>query len=255
MLSTAVRWQLIEYNPCDRVKVPKTDKKSKKVRCFTIEQTQVFLEALERSYPVTRKPHTRKNASRKESTVKEYVQPYQLPTQLILFFNLAVFVGPRRSELVALTWNDIDYESGTLSIDKATVTADNEVYTKAPKNETSERTLTLPRSVIEMMKRYRIEQQEYRLPIGDQWIGKDYIFIQWNGAQMHPDTPYKAFKKFIERYNSTIENESDKLPNITLHDLRHTSATLLIADTLDIRTVANRLGHAQTSTTLNIYAT
>ena len=58
MLSTAVRWQLIKYNPCDRVKVPMTDKKSKKIRSFTIEQTQAFLEAIDRSYPVARKPHT-----------------------------------------------------------------------------------------------------------------------------------------------------------------------------------------------------
>ncbi len=71
---------------------------------------------------------------------------------------------------------------------------------------------------------------------------------------MYPDTPYKAFKKFIKRYNATIENEDDKLPEITLHDLRHTSATLLIADNVDVKTVSNRLGHAQTSTTMNIYA-
>lgn len=105
-----------------------------------------------------------------------------------------------------------------------------------------------------MRKRYRIEQQEYRLSIGDQWKGDDYVFIQWDGSQVYPDTPYKAFKKFLKRYNDTIENEEDKLPEITLHDLGHTSATLLIADNVDVKTVSNRLCHAQTSTTMNIYA-
>lgn len=255
MLSKAVQWQLIEYNPCDRVKAPKTQKKSKSVKNFTIEETQVFLEAIERSYPITHKSHNRKDANGNDLPVKEYIQLYKLPTQLIVFFNLAIFSGSRRSELIALTWHDIDFDNGTMSIDKATVSADSEVYTKQPKNETSERFLALPESVMNLLKRYRIEQQEYRLSLGDQWKGDDFVFIQWDGSQMYPDTPYKAFKKFLKRYNSTVENEEDKLPEITLHDLRHTSATLLIADNMDVRTVSNRLGHAQTSTTMNIYAT
>lgn len=71
---------------------------------------------------------------------------------------------------------------------------------------------------------------------------------------MHPDTPYKTFKRIIKRYNSTVENESDKLPDIPLHGLRHTSATLLISQNVDVKTVSNRLGHAQTSTTMDIYS-
>ena len=76
-------------------------------------------------------------------------------------------------------------------------------------------------------------------------------------------TPYHAFKKFLARYNAKIEadtnlSEEEKaaalLPNISFHGLRHTSATLLIFGHVDVRTVAARLGHAQTSTTLNIYA-
>lgn len=62
---------------------------------------------------------------------------------------------------------------------------------------------------------------------------------------MHPDTITKRFRQFLEDKN---------LPHITFHSLRHTHATLLIAQGLDVRTVSNRLGHAQTSTTLNIYA-
>lgn len=105
-----------------------------------------------------------------------------------------------------------------------------------------------------MLKSYHKEQMEYRLSLDDQWKGDNYIFIQWDGSQMHPDTPYKKFKTIIKRYNETVGSEADKLPDITLHGLRHTSATLLIADNVDIRTVSNPLGHAQTSTTLNIYA-
>ncbi|WP_184090977.1 tyrosine-type recombinase/integrase [Anaerocolumna cellulosilytica] len=67
-------------------------------------------------------------------------------------------------------------------------------------------------------------------------------------------TPYQTFKDIIHKYNATIEDESLKLPNIPLHGLRHTSATVLISEDVDVRTVSARLGHAQTSTTMNIYA-
>ena len=63
------------------------------------------------------------------------------------------------------------------------------------------------------------------------------------------------FKKIIKNYNKTVTEESSKkLPDIPLHGLRHTSATLLISQNIDVRTVSSRLGHAQTSTTMNIYA-
>ena len=71
---------------------------------------------------------------------------------------------------------------------------------------------------------------------------------------MNLSTPYHTFKGIINKYNATVEDETKKLPNIPLHGLRHTSATLLISENVDVRTVSARLGHAQTSTTMNIYA-
>ena len=66
-------------------------------------------------------------------------------------------------------------------------------------------------------------------------------------------TPYSALQDLLRHYNAN-KNETDKLPMIPYHGLRHTSATLLIAAHQDVRTVSNRLGHAQASTTMNIYA-
>ena len=92
-----------------------------------------------------------------------------------------------------------------------------------------------------------------KLTLGSDWQGQNYIFIQWNGQQMHPDTPYKKFKKIIKRYNKTVTDAKDKLPDISLHGLRHTSATLLISQNIEAKTVYNRLWHSQTSTTIDIY--
>ena len=80
------------------------------------------------------------------------------------------------------------------------------------------------------------------------------IHCQWNGLQMGLETPYQAFHRIINNYNMQQEREEEKLPLIPLHGLRHTAATLLISQGVDIRTVSGRLGHANTSTTLNVYA-
>lgn len=70
---------------------------------------------------------------------------------------------------------------------------------------------------------------------------------------MNYSTPYQAMQDALERYNAD-KAEDQRLPVISFHGLRHTSATLLIAGKQDIKTVSQRLGHAQTSTTMNIYA-
>lgn len=105
-----------------------------------------------------------------------------------------------------------------------------------------------------MLKKYRKEQQELRIKLGYQWKGNNHIFIQSDGKQMNLSTPYHTFRDIINKYNATVEDDSLKLPSIPLHGLRHTSATVLIAEKVDVRTVSARLGHAQTSTTMNIYA-
>ena len=76
---------------------------------------------------------------------------------------------------------------------------------------------------------------------------------QSDGSMMSYSTPYATFQDAIDRYNADKE-PADQLPHIPFHGLRHTSATLLIAAHQDVRTVSNRLGHAQASTTMNIYA-
>ena len=76
--------------------------------------------------------------------------------------------------------------------------------------------------------------------LGDQWQGEGYLFTQWNGKQMNPQTPTRQFAKFLDRHG---------IPHRKFHALRHTSATLLLANGTNIKTVASRLGHTQLSTT------
>lgn len=164
---------------------------------------------------------------------------------------MALFCGLRKGELLALKWSDIDFNKNTVSITKSTGIAGKKVITKSQKNKSSIREISIPASVVSILKQYKKEQAEYRLSIGDKWIGEDDIFIQYSGKQMSISIPYATFKKIILNYN---KKANQPLPNIPLHGLRHTSATLLISQNIDVKTVSSRLGHSQTSTTMNIYS-
>lgn len=256
ILASAVQWQLIESNPCDNVKVPKSTIKSSinKVQYFTLEQATRFLEALDMSYETKYKGHTRIDDTGKEYYVNDYVEVRKIPTQFKSFFNIALFGGLRKGEILALKWDDVNFDANTIRISKSVAYVNRKIIIKDPKNKSSVREVKLPTSVMSLLLEHKKEQNLYRLSIGDAWEGDNFLFIQASGKVMHPTTPYHTFKDILKKYNSTVKNECDKLPDITLHDLRHTSATLLIANHVDIKTVSERLGHANTSTTMNIYA-
>ncbi len=252
--AAAIKWNIVTDNPCDRVEPPKQAAARDKVKYFTLEQTETFLSLLSKDFTTTCKAHDRVDDTGKTYHVADYNETRKIPTQYSLFFQLAIFCGLRRGELIALEWSDLDFTDNSVHVTKSTSLVNGKPETKAPKTRTSIRKISVPASVMTLAKAYRKEQLHYRLAIGTQWEGSNYIFIQWNGKQMYPDTPYNTFKRIIHRYNESCCREEDKLPDIPLHGLRHTSATLLISQNVDVKTVSNRLGHAQTSTTMDIYS-
>lgn len=248
-LNTAVRWQLIENNPCSRISPPKIGNATTDIKCFSLEEAQIFLDQLDQEYTIYNGGKFKADGT----TAGNNYEIHKVPLQMKVFFYLALFGGFRLGELVALTWDDIDFQNNTVSITKSTAKTKNGQITKCPKTPTSIRTVTLPADVIQLVKQYKIEQAKYRLSLGSYWKGEEHLFIQNDGKQINIGTPNHTFKKIIRRYNETASNDL-KLPDITLHGLRHTSATLLIAQNIDVRTVSGRLGHAKCSTTMNIYA-
>ena len=137
-------------------------------------------------------------------------------------------------------WSDINFENCTMNIEKASLyLPDKGIYNDTPKNDSSKRVVKLPRLVIDHLKAYRIMQMEERLLCGSQWHDTGHIFTQWNGLPMHPDTLTQWFYGCIKRYNNDIDARKDlsqeqktamHLPPITPHSLRHTNASLLIAN-------------------------
>lgn len=118
------------------------------------------------------------------------------------------------------------------------------IVTDTTKNEYSIREISISDELIELLKAYYKEQQELKSKLGDLWVNTNRICIKDDGSPMGVGTPYGILKKLIEKYN---------LPQVSLHSLRHTNATIMIESGTDLKTTSDRLGHSQASTTMNIY--
>ena len=167
------------------------------------------------------------------------------PLQYKTMITLLLYSGMRRGELCGLEWSDIDFKNSVISISRASLYLSGRgVFDDTTKNESSKRVIKVPPVVVELLKLHRKEQKTERLKLGDRWTNSGKIFTQHNGKPIHPDTVSAWFVKFLERHG---------LPHIPLHGLRHTNASLMIANGTNVRTVSKRLGHSNTSTTVNIY--
>lgn len=217
MLHRAVYWQLLFSNPCERVQPPKS--KKPKRRYYDDEQCKVLLSNLN----------------------ELSVDDIKYKTAI----TLTLFTGVRLGELMGLEWSDIDYTNGIVSINKSSqYLADKGVFTKTPKTESSIREVAIPDFVLSLLEEYRLWYETQKSICGELWTNSDRLFVQSDGKPMHPSTISKWFVKFVKEIG---------LPVINFHGLRHTNATLLISQNIDVAVVAARLGHAQITTTFNFY--
>lgn len=217
MLHKAVYWQLLFNNPCERVQPPRSRKPKR--RYYDDEQCKIMLSNLN-----------------------------ELSTENIKYkvaITLTVFTGVRLGELMGLEWSDIDFTNGIVSINKSSqYLASTGVYTKPPKTPSSFRHISIPDSVIEILEEYKIWYDGQKELCGEFWHESNRLFVQDDGKPMHPSTISKWFVKYIGQIG---------LPVINFHGLRHTNATFLISQNIDVAVVATRLGHAQITTTFNFY--
>lgn len=256
LLSTAVQWQMLDDNPCSKVKIPKNkDFKEEPDNRFTLAETKLFLQALDKCYQNHYKGSSYRKNDENIVCISSYAKKWVVPFQLKVFYYMAVFCGSRKGELLGLTWNNIDFENNMIDITSTVNCIDKKVIIKAPKTKKSIRKLSLPPFIMQMLKQWIKQQAEYRIRIGSKWVGDDWLFIQQDGKLMNVSTPYNTFKVIINKYNETVTKDSIKLPtHVTLHGLRHTNASLLVkSGKLDIESISENLGHSKTSTTMNYY--
>ena len=215
ILSTAVDWNILMNNPAERAKPQKATKP--KAKYYNDEQVADMLSALKCE-----------------------------PLMYMTMIYLAIDIGLREGELTGLKWEDINFDTCEVNINKQRhyITGYGNIEGK-PKTDAGIRTVTISKTVISLLKEYKKQQNENRLKFGTAWQNGKYVFLHEDGSPISTQLPYKWFTKFLNRHN---------LPKITFHQLRHTNASLLISSGEDIVTVSGRLGHADKNVTLNTYS-
>lgn len=201
------------------------------------------------------------NAARKASPPKQpkskpiFYQPEEIaaiwdaldtePLKWQAITHLLIVTGCRRGEIMGLKWDRVDFKTRMLTIETALLyTKSKGVYDGTPKTERTHH-IILPEETMGLLRRWQAAQMELRLFWGESWINSGYVFTRDTGERMNPSSITGWLAKFSKRHN---------LPHIHPHALRHTVASVMIENGIDVVTVAGQLGHADASTTERIYA-
>lgn len=216
MLDKAVQWDILAKNPMDKVDRPIV--KKKKVNYLTEERAVELLRCL----------RDEENMCYRAALL------------------LALLCGLRLGEVGALRLSDVDWLNGTIDISHALkYTPETGSFEGSPKSEAGERLIALPPGMMAVLHETREYQREVQAWAGDVWVGEGWIVHGWNGARLHHDTPSKWFRRFADAHG---------FEGVRFHDLRHTHATVLLANNIDAVAVATRLGHSDATITLQTYA-
>jgi len=161
-------------------------------------------------------------------------------------WRLALITGMRRGEILGLRWGDVDYDNGSLFVRRTMSRgASSRLEDGEPKTVSGRRRIALPASVLESLRRHRLRQLEYRLAAGPAFKDQMLVFANETGGPLHPNTVANRFRKL------TLGAD---VPVIRFHDLRHTCATLMMAQGEHPKVVQERLGHADVAMTINLYS-
>lgn len=158
-------------------------------------------------------------------------------------FRLALSTGMRKAELLGIRWNDL--RGDTLSIRQTVIRLGYVPHVDTPKTAAGQRDIVLDPETLEGLRARRVAYQEERAAAGERWQEHDLMFAGLDGAPLMPwrlDYHWRALR------------DGCGVSHIRFHDLRHTYASLAIASGMDVRMLAERLGHADASITLKVYA-
>jgi integrase len=212
----AVKWKMLAANPCQAAEPPQAEKHNSSV--LTPDQCLTLL------------------ATAKSSNME-------------CFVTLALGLAMRRGELLALRWADIDIEKQIVHVDRTASylvdeTTGKHAYTvTSPKTASGRRSIQIPAFIIPILKSHKVQQTTARLKAGE-WEDKDLVFPGLHGNTISLGSLRLRFKKLLEAAG---------LPDIRIHDLRHSSATLLLSMGVPAKVVSEILGHSSIQITMDIY--
>lgn len=207
----AMRHKLIRSNPCELVRLPKLERRE--YEWYSASEINTLLETI------------------KDEPLHPLIQT-------------TVMYGLRRSEVLGLQWQSIDFDTNTILI-RHTVSMSTKVVEKdKTKNKSSYRSFPLFPEIRELLLQLKEEEQKNREFFGDAYVENDYIFKWANGAMYDPSYISHKFGDLLRKYS---------LPHIRFHDLRHSCASLLLAKGCSLKDVQDWMGHADIKMTCNIY--
>lgn len=210
----AIREGLLKSNPCEYAKIPNVNKSQPSAKFYTVEQCKKLLEITE-------------------------------GTPLCDMIYITTIYGLRRSELIGLKWSAVDFANNTITINHTVVLQGKVVAKNKTKNKTSRRIYPLLDDVRIILIKIKSDQEKNRKFFGNCYTENDYIFTKEDGTPYYPSYPSKALHKLLKVNN---------LEMIRWHDLRHTTASMLMLKGWQMKEISEWLGHSDIGTTMNIYA-
>jgi integrase len=211
----AVRWGHISRNPLDAADPPrKQGDGSREMQTWTKEELKAFLESV-------------------------------ADERLAALWHTISMTGMRRGEAIGLRWSDVDLEAGRLSVRRALIPTNREVVVSEPKTAKGRRVIALDATTVEVLKAQAARQLDEQKEWDEAWVETGLVFTAENGAALDPES--------VSRYWRQAAKKA-MLPQIRLHDLRHTHATLALQAGIHPKVVSERLGHATVSITLDTYS-
>ncbi len=213
-LTRALKWELVSRNVAALTDSPKVEHKP--INPLTAEEAQRLLAAAS-------------------------------DDRLACAWTLTLTLGLRRGECLGLTWQNIDLDARTLTVERSLQRVGSKLELAPPKTKQSARTITLPERAVTALRRQAVRQKEERLAAGPDWQGNvdNLVFTSRRGTPLEPsNVGSRHFKTALRK--AGIEPHK-------LHDARHTAATLLLDSGANAKQVQSLLGHSKVGTTLDIY--
>jgi integrase len=158
---------------------------------------------------------------------------------------VALAVGLRLGEALGLKWDDIDLVQKELRVRHALQRSNGKLRLVEPKSERSRRSVSLPNFAVAALRQHRASQLQDRLAAGGSWQETGFVFTSSIGTPLEGSNVWKAFRALLDRAG---------LPQMRIHDLRHTCASLLLAQGVHQRLVMETLGHSQISLMMDTYS-
>jgi integrase len=211
-LRFAVLWRWLPDNPADRVLKPVY--RSARRDVWTPEQARTFLAG---------------------------TQGHRLGA----LWAVLTYTGLRLGECLALLWQDVDLDAGTLTVRRTVARIRGAWVESLPKTQAGERVLTLPSAAVAALRHQRARQAGWRLAAGSAWIDQEAVFTGRLGQTLLSHDVQRRTRELCLRL---------KLPPLTPHGLRHLHASVLLAEGLPLPAVSARLGHADPSITARVYS-